>query len=976
MKNSYSSDNAMSLAERLTLVVMTHNRPAFLLRALQYYSDYPCTFLVLDSSPKPLDGIAERFPNVNYQHLPQFAYTGLQGKLAYGLPLVKTPHMLFAADDDFILPNAITESLEFLEANLDYGVCYGYSLMYLAFSNSVQYYRRDKKVQEDYSSERPEVRTREFFSQFIPPFYSVTRTELLRNWFASAPQDISVEWGEIGHAYYLMMSAKVRILPIAYNVRELNYIASEHNTEVTVVLNPTDPERARERDEVAGFLASLFEGVSDLDSDQLKQSALDSFDSMFEGLCKGTSLTMEPIFLSSWTSPLGLPQRQFGLLQYVELPFYNQPFFDQLTHIEFLLHAMPAGRLQLEQLEGTWALQQDALETHETDSVVTITGRLWPAMDRSPFNRQVVESLAYNLQLLEQPEESEALYEWLKRLDAVSVKNRSAQLDTMPSGRLISKLKRRAPSVDEGALIDKHLDTHGGGPHICILLLNINNDYKKLQITLDSLMEGQFRAFKIVVFTNGAPATTTSAQDMLHFVKVTPDNYVDKLNQVVRQTSCDWVLLANGGDQFTASGLLRASLELLAAPECRAVFADEIQRAPGGALIDVFRPDFNLDMLQSIPSLMAPHWLIRKDVFVDAGGYSADFTRALEFELLLRIIVRGGVSWLAHLDEPLLICEQSWTGENSHESLALNRHLTDRGYKAHVISTVPGTYQIDYRHADQPLVSVIVHSRDNLESLKRCLASVLLKTRYPLYEVLIVDDHSTDDEMVTWLASQEHESSRIRVVRNEHGLSTSALLNQACYQAIGEYLVLLSDEGEVVSPNWLKLLLNQAQRPEVGVVGAKLVDRDGTTTQAGLILGFNGGVGSAFVGEKKGAKGYLHRLVVEQSYSAVSASCLMVRKELFNAVGGLDELDFPGAYSDVDLCLKIAQTGHMTVWTPQVEIIHPGTMPESDVALEKLRTKWSSQFASDPAYNSNLSLTGKGFALGNVSGVDWASLLV
>ncbi|MEB0041407.1 MULTISPECIES: glycosyltransferase family 2 protein [unclassified Pseudomonas] len=975
MKNTYSLDLASSLSERLTLVITTHNRPAFLLRALQYYVDFPCKILVLDSSPVLCKGLAERFPNVDYQHLPQFGYGVLQAKLAHGVALVTTPYMLFAADDDFILHSGITQSLEFLEATPDYGACYGYSVMYMTQGNKVQYYRRDKKVQEDYSSDRPERRIRDFLSQFIPPFYSVTRTEILRDWFAVVPLDIGFEWAEIGHAYYLSMSAKVRILPIPYSVRETKY-TSDHGSNVVNVLKPLDPKLESERQHYAEFFSSLSTTITDLSLEQIKQSTLESFEAMKEGLMTAVALTVKPIFDSSWSSPLEGPQRRFNPEQFVEMPFYNKAFFDQLTDIEFLAHAMPAGLLQLEVLEGIWVQQDEALRVHDTDNLKTITGRLWPAMDLSPFNKRLVETLANNLKLLAEPEEAAAMFDWVQRLDAISIEDRSAQLASMPSGRLLKWLEQRTPSVDEAALIAGHLEIHQGGPQFCIMLLNTDNDNSKLQITLDSLMESEFRAFKIVVFTNGMPATTTTAQDMLHFVKVNADNYIDKLNQVARETSCDWVILANGGDQFTRSGLLRTSLELLAAPQCRAVFADEIQRVPGGSLHDVFRQGFSLDMLRSLPSLMARHWLIRKDVFVEAGGYSADFSGALEFDLLLRIIERGGMDWLAHLDEPLLICDQPWTDENSHESLALNRHLTSYGYKAKVNSKLPGTYQVDYRHRTQPKVSIIVQSHDNVGSLKQCLTSVLLKTRYRLYEVLIVDNQSTDPETVTWLGQQEHEGRRVRVLRNEQGLNASALLNEACRQATGDYLVLLSDDGEVVSPNWIELLLNQAQRPEVGVVGAKLMERDGTITQAGLILGLNDGVGSPFVGEKEDANGYLQRLRVEQSYSAVSANCLMVRKALFDAVGGLDETDFAEAYSDVDLCLKIRQTGHMTVWTPQVEIIHPGTMPKSAGALEKLRTKWSSQFAHDPAYNSNLSLIGKGFTLGDASSVNWAPLLV
>jgi GT2 family glycosyltransferase len=164
-------------------------------------------------------------------------------------------------------------------------------------------------------------------------------------------------------------------------------------------------------------------------------------------------------------------------------------------------------------------------------------------------------------------------------------------------------------------------------------------------------------------------------------------------------------------------------------------------------------------------------------------------------------------------------------------------------------------------------------------------------------------------------------------------------------------------------------------RPEVGVVGAKLLDRNGKVSQAGLILGLNEGVGSAFVGEAREAEGYLQRLVLEQNYSAVSDACLMVRSELFDAVGGLDEQDFTDAFSDVDLCLKIGQAGYLVVWTPQAQIVHPGALPQAPAALAALMHKWADAFSHDLAYNKNLALTGKGFSLGVASSESWAQLI-
>ncbi|MCF5622647.1 glycosyltransferase, partial [Pseudomonas syringae] len=399
------------------------------------------------------------------------------------------------------------------------------------------------------------------------------------------------------------------------------------------------------------------------------------------------------------------------------------------------------------------------------------------------------------------------------------------------------------------------------------------------------------------------------------------------------------------------------------AAQCRAVAVDEIQRQTNGTLAPVFRPGFNLDLLQSLPTLMARHWLIRRDLLVEAGGYSREFPKALEFDLLLRLIEEGGMSGLAHLSEPVLICDAPALEDNPDEQKALKRHLGKRGYQAEVSSAQPGTYKIDYRHAHRPVVSILLHSQDNLPELQRCLQSILQRTRYQRYEVLIGDNASTSAELSTWLDRQEQVSGRVRVFRAEQRMSSGALCNLISQEATGEYLVLVDAQSQIVNVGWIESLLNQAQRPEVGVVGVKLVDGEGAVTQAGLILGLNGGVGSGFVGEPKTSSGYMQRLTVEQNYSAVSSACLMIAKELYDAIGGLDEEAFAEALGDVDLCLKAAQAGYLTVWTPHVQVVHSGVVKAPEQARTALMDKWSAQFAQDEAYNANLDLNGQGFTL-------------
>lgn len=977
MQGLHLSSHRPPLNELLTLVVISHNRPAFLRRALRYYQTLPCRILVLDSSAEETTDLpTQTVANIDYQHLPQFGYWGMQTKLVYGVPLVTTPYMLFVADDDFILHDALQASVDFLEDNPDYGMCHGYCLMYLSLGKHVKYFRRDKRIQEDYGSDLAQERVVEFMGQFVPPFYAVTRTSLLQEWYATLPENTTLQWQEIGHTYFLLTSAKARVLHAPYVVREINVGSSEHNTAVSHSLLFTDEQSVREREAFIDFCASLPVGMKDLRVEQRRQVVVDAFTAMGECLRIGSSLGSDLIFDSTWSVPEVGPERRFGPMQFVEMPYYNQAFFDQLTEIEFFLHAMPAARVQLAALEGIWAAQEELLIVRANDTAETYIPRLWDAMQLNAFNRRVVKQLAHQLERNHEQEEALKMRAWAERLDTVFEYDSQKTFANMQSGRLLNWLASRTPSIEEQGAIESYLGTKGTPPQFGLLLLNLDNDIHKLQATLDSLVEGFYKGFKVVVFMTDEPPSATTFGSTLHFVKVTQSNYVEKLNQIARQLSTDWLMLAEAGDQFTAAGLLVAGLELLGAPECRAVCADEVHRQATGALRGIFRPGFNLDLLQSIPSLMARHWLVRRDVLIEAGGYSAEFTEALEFDLLLRIIQQGGLGWLAHLDEPLLICNTPSTTENTQERLALSRHLSARGYKAQITCETNGIHHIDYRHTERPLVSVILHGEVELEPLQRCVVSILQRTRYLRFEVLLASHQGMAPQMLEWLGQLEQPGGRVRVLEVEAGLSPSASCNVMAAQARGEYLLWLAADGEVVGPNWIGNLLNQAQRPEVGVVGARLTDAEDKITQAGLILGLNGGVGSPFIGLDSEEAGYMRRLQLTQNYSAVSAACLMVRKELFDEAGGFDESDFAQAFSDVDLCLNIGQLGFMTVWTPQAHICHSGVMPDAPQALAALKGKWAGQFEHDQAYNKNLSLTGEGFTLGEPSGVNWSQLFV
>ncbi|MDI9779735.1 TIGR00180 family glycosyltransferase [Pseudomonas putida] len=970
--NAQHPDDA-SLKNRLTLVVLTHNRPDFLRRTLFYYRNYSASILVLDSSLKADEQIACDYPEVDYRHLPQFSYSALQDKLTYGVNEVVTPFMTFLAVDDFLLHEGMTRSLQFLEQHPDYGVCHGYGMMYLARGTQVDYYKRDNVVQEDYCSEDPEQRLLEFMGQFLPPFYAVTRTDLLQQWYELLPAGTNFEWQEIGHSFYLLANAKARILPIPYAVREVNYNGSEHGTNVLTVLALQDEQSCQGREDFAEFLASIPTGLSAKGAAAVKQVALESFRQMAEGLLSGKSLQACPIIRSQWQRPNDEPQRIFGERQFVELPFYNKPMFDLMSEFEFLIHTMPAGRQQLIELEPILWRQWQLLQVHAGDDESTVRDRLWDALVISPFNQAVVRRLLASLeQDAEKRAEADQLRDWLQRLQSVPCFDSQALLASMPSGRLLHWLKAREPSAEQARQAAKRLAQ--GGPSFGILLLDLQADPTKLQATFDSLMQGYSRTFKVVVLTTGEPPAATKAQQTVHFVKVTQQDHVQRANEAARQLGTDWIMLAESGDLFTAGGLLRAGLELLGVEGVRAVAMDELQVQADGALADVLRPGVNLDLLQSLPGQMARHWLVRRDLWLAAGAFDARYPLALEFDLLLRLIAQEGLAGLAHLAEPLLICSAPDNSSQDQERAVLAHHLTQRGYTASVGSGQSGTLLVEYRHAERPLVSIILHCQDNFAQLQAYLVSVLQRTRYQNHEIVIADNASQSPELLDWLHSLQAAGSRLRVVRSEVALAPVAMFNLASQQARGEYLVLLDCEVEVLNANWLEGLLNQAQRPEVGVVGGKMLSPEGRVAEAGLVLAGQAGVRAAFAGEAKDAPGYMRRLQVAHGVSAVSG-CIMVRTQLLRAVGGLDEQAPNVRAAQVDLCLQAAAAGLLVVCAPQAQAVQHAQVEDDAMACPQMRERWEHALAQDTCYNANHNLDHRLFDIDHAGRVEWQALI-
>lgn len=417
-----------------------------------------------------------------------------------------------------------------------------------------------------------------------------------------------------------------------------------------------------------------------------------------------------------------------------------------------------------------------------------------------------------------------------------------------------------------------------------------------------------------------------------------------------------WILAVEAGTTLLGPGLRRLALEAAqSGDEVQALYLDGWYRDVEGQLAPAMRPAMNLDLLLGNPAEMSAHWVFRRSALLEPGRLPHLEPGAAGLDLALRLVEHAGLASVGHVAEPLLACAPLRFDDAAQRRVLL-RHLHARGYaQATVAAAGRGLYRIDYAHARPAGVSLVVIAPDGLALLERCVVSVLEKTTGPGYELLLVDN-GAPAEVSQWMRQVEPlAAGRVRLLTLEPPTDPWTARNLAAGQAAGDHLLFLDAGAAVLHPDWLAELLNHGQRPEVGVVGARTVSASGQITHAGLVPGLTEDGGRVFTGRAMDSTGYMGRLQVAQDYQAVSASCMLVRRELFAALGGFDPQ--AGTAADVHLCLSAAQAGYLTVWTPHATLLHappPADTPEPD--RDALLARWLPQLAHDPAYNPNLRL--------------------
>ena len=464
----------------------------------------------------------------------------------------------------------------------------------------------------------------------------------------------------------------------------------------------------------------------------------------------------------------------------------------------------------------------------------------------------------------------------------------------------------------------------------------------------------------------------------------------ENTNRAFAMTKGEFVGLLDHDDLLAPNALYEIVKILQDHPQADALYTDEdkVTTELDEHFQPHLKPDFNLDLLRS-NNYICHFFVVRKSIVEKAGGFRKEFDGAQDYDFIFRCTENAGE--VLHVPEILYHwrTHKASTADNPASKMyafeagkrAIEAHLERTGTKGEVSHTQDlGFYRVKYPVQGKPLVSVIIPNKDEKETLQTCLEMLEKNTGYQNFEIIIVENNSTTDEIFRYYKELSG-NRKIHLLRWGKEFNYSAINNFAVAHAKGEYLLFLNNDVKSINPDWLEEMLGVCQRPEVGGVGAKLIYPDNTIQHAGCVIGMGGIAGHMFVDMPADRTGYLHKASLLQDMSAVTAACLLMKKEVFEQAGGFTE-ELAVAFNDVDLCLKVRKNGYLIVYDPYVKLYHMESKTRGaedskekvrrfQTEIEYMRCHWIDILKNgDPCYNKNLSLTKWNYSLKPIPGME------
>ncbi len=458
-------------------------------------------------------------------------------------------------------------------------------------------------------------------------------------------------------------------------------------------------------------------------------------------------------------------------------------------------------------------------------------------------------------------------------------------------------------------------------------------------------------------------------------------------NSALELAGGDWIALLDHDDLLRENALAEVAIEINQHPDAEIIYSDEDKLDGKGHRYDpYFKPDFSRELFRSQNYLN--HLTVHKaENIKTVGGWRPGYEGSQDYDLNLRIFEIVEEKNIRHIPKVLyhwraVAGSTAIAGSEKNYAFsagkrALEDHIARIGLDA-AIEEPEGLPFYRVRIAapkPEPLVSLIIPTKDGLELLRGCIESIYEKTTYQNYEIIVVDNNSEDPATLSYL-NQIAERKNLKVLRYPHPFNYSAINNFAVNKAKGSIIGLINNDIKVISPEWLTEMVSWASQSETGCVGAKLYYSDDTIQHAGVILGIGDLAGHSHKNYSREHTGYFSRLKLLQNLSAVTAACLLVRKSVYEEVGGLNESSLTIAFNDVDFCLKVRKAGYKNIWTPYAELYHLESLsrgkedtPEKQARFNKeveyMKNTWGNILSADPYYSPHLTLDREDFSVKN-----------
>ncbi|WP_330513773.1 glycosyltransferase family 2 protein [Enterococcus faecalis] len=531
-------------------------------------------------------------------------------------------------------------------------------------------------------------------------------------------------------------------------------------------------------------------------------------------------------------------------------------------------------------------------------------------------------------------------------------------------------------------------------PKISIAMPVYNVEEKWLRLCIDSILNQVYTNWELCMADDASTDPNvkkilTEYQQLDERIRVVfreqNGHISEATNSALAIATGEFVALLDNDDELAINAFYEVVKVLNENPELDLIYSDEDKIDMDGNRSDpAFKPDWSPDLLLGT-NYISHLGVYRRSILEEIGGFLKGYEGSQDYDLVLRFTEKTTKERIKHIPKVLYYwrmlptstaVDQGSKGYAFEAGLrAVQDALVRRGINGHAThGAANGLYDVYYDIESEKLVSIIIPTKNGYKDVQRCVSSIIEKTTYQNYEIIMADNGSTDPKMHELYAEFEQQlPGRFFVESIDIPFNFSTINNRAAKKAHGEYLLFLNNDTEVITENWLTLMVSFAQQERIGCVGAKLLYPNNTVQHAGVILGLGGVAGHGHYGYPHGDLGYFGRLAINVNYSAVTAACLLMKKADFDAVGGFEEA-FTVAFNDVDLCLKVQALGRDNVWLHEAELYHfeSQTRGYDDKGKKKKRfeqekvmmeEKWGPLIENDPFYNPNLTRDIPNFSL-------------